>query len=240
MLISYQQTTRRLLNDVAFVKVNDFDLRDWINLARGQVAGQGKCVRQYASLTLAIGIRSYTFSQIVFPTGTQGIAGPNDARMIWYQIASGQRLITPRPFEWFGQYHLNNPVPDSGVPQVWAQLGQGQNGTLFFDPLPDDTYVCPVDVECAPVPLMDDTTFEAIPPLWQDAVPFYAAWYALLQDQKPQEAEMMIKRFTELMVRARGAATPDVLPDIYEQIPDVTLQNKLGLPSARGAGGTGG
>jgi hypothetical protein len=236
MLISYQQTTRRLLDDVTFVKVNDFDLRDWINLARGQVAGQGKCVRQYATLTLAIGTRVYPFSDIAF-TAAQGILGPNDARMIWYQIASGQRLVTSRPFEWFGQYHLNNPVPSSGFPKVWAQLGQGQNGTLFFDPLPDDAYVCPVDVECAPIPLVDDSTQEAIPPLWRDAVPFYAAWYELIRQQKPEAAEMMMKRFTELMGRARVAATSDVLPDNFEQVPDVTLQNKLGIAAGRGAGG---
>lgn len=209
----------------------------YINTARGQVSGQGKCVRQYATLTLAVGVQSYPFSAIAFAPGTLGILGPNDVRMIWYQVASGQKTITSRPFEWFGQYHLNNPVPQSGFPKVWAQLGQGQAGTLFFDPLPDDTYVCPADVECAPVPLVDDTTAEAIPPLWQDAVPFYAAWLALMQLQRQADADMMMKRFTELMGRARVAATPDVLPDNFEQVPDVTLPNKLALQGGRGAGG---
>ena len=34
---------RLMLNDQTFAKVNDFDLRDWINIARNQVAGETEC-----------------------------------------------------------------------------------------------------------------------------------------------------------------------------------------------------
>jgi hypothetical protein len=204
----------------------------YINIARGQVAGQGKCIRIYATLTLTANVGSYPFSAIPF-AAPAGVVGPNAARMIWYQVGmgaggTGQKLIANQPFEYFAQYRLNNPVPGTGPPTEWAQLGQGQFGTLFFDPVPDIPYVCPIDVECAPAPLVNDASPEAIPPLWQDAVPFYAAWLALQQLQRQADAEMMMKRFQELMSRARQAATPDVLPDNFEGTPDLTLGNKLG------------
>lgn len=234
MLTSYQASTLALLQAPSSQTplVPTATLTLYINTARGQVAGQGKCVRQYASLDLAEGTRSYPFSDIVF--SAVGIAGANDVRMIWYEVASGQKIISNQPFEWFAQYRLNNPVPFEGPPTEWAQLGQGQFGMLFFDPLPDFAYVCPLDVECAPTPLVDDSSPEAIPPLWQDAVPFYAAWLALMQLQRQADADMMMKRFEDLMNRARQAATPDVLPDNFEGTPDLTLGNKLG---AVGRGG---
>jgi hypothetical protein len=213
--------------------ITDSVLDVYINIARGQVAGQGKCIRIYATLTLTANVGSYPFSAIPF-AAPAGVAGPNAARMIWYRVASGQKLITGQPFEYFAQYRLNNPVPGTGPPTEWAQLGQGQFGTLFFDPAPDIPYVCPIDVECAPAPLVNDASPEAIPPLWQDAVPFYAAWLALQQLQRQADAEMMMKRFQELMSRARQAATSDVLPDNFEGTPDLTLGNKLG--ATRGGG----
>lgn len=240
MLTAYETAVLALLqapsSPTPLVPTATIDI--YINIARGQVAGQGKCVRQYATLGLVAGTRSYPFSAIVF-TGV-GIAGPNDARMIWYQVGmgdggAGQKIIANQPFEWFAQYRLNNPVPPEGPPSEWAQLGQGQLGTLFFDPVPDIAYVCPIDVECAPAPLVTDASPEAIPPLWQDAVPFYAAWLALMQLQRQADADMMLKRFQDLMNRARQAATPDVLPDNFEQTPDLTLGNKLGA-TGRGGG----
>jgi len=86
-------------------------------------------------------------------------------------------------------------------------------------------------------PLVDDTTPEAIPQLWQDAVPFYAAWLGFMQIQRQPDADGMMKRFEEMMSRARRAGTSDVLPDNFEQFPDLTLPNKLGLTQRRDAGG---
>jgi hypothetical protein len=45
MLISYLQQVRRLIGDPNFVLFNDWDLTDYINAARQEVAAQGQCVR---------------------------------------------------------------------------------------------------------------------------------------------------------------------------------------------------
>jgi hypothetical protein len=221
MLNTYLQRTRLLLNDPTFAKFNDFDLVTWINIGRGQVAGEGECVRIYGILNLVASVRSYSFSAITYGA-VQGISGTNNIRQLWYEIpgTAGQVLVTPREFEWFGLYNLNNPVPSSGQPTTWAQQGQGQNGTLFVDPLPDLPYVCLLDVVAAPTPLATDTDVEAIPPLWQDAVPYFAAYLALLTARDGDGANKMMELYSLFVGRARTAATPSVLPGQYSQTAD--------------------
>jgi hypothetical protein len=182
------------------------------------------------TVSLSSPTQEYPFSSIAIPNAVNiGIGGVNDVRQASYLVAVGQKILVARPIEWFITYYLGQPVPQTGAPKTWAQRGQGQFGTILFAPVPDGPYVCPLEVDAFPVQLVDDTTPEAIPPLWQDAVPFYAAWLALQQLQRQADADLMIKRFQEQMNRARAAATPDILPDNYEQAPDLTLGNRLGM-----------
>ena len=54
--------------------------------------------------------------------------------------------------------------------------------------------------------MYDSTTPEAIPYLWTDAVPFFAAYYALLSAQAGQrqgDADRMFARYQEFTNRAR-------------------------------------
>jgi hypothetical protein len=208
----------------------------FINTARGQVAAEGECVRVYGSLTLTVGQRSYTFAGINV-SSVPGVSGVNNLRTLWYLTASGQVWVPTREFEWFGLYNLNNPVPGSGAPKVWAQLGQGQAGTIFIDPLPDLAYVCPVDLVGVPVPLVDDSTVEAIPALWTDAVPFYAAWLAFKNLLRFADAEAVMTNYKDLVGRARAAATPSILPGQNPQAIDPVAMNRLGLSPPRGGGG---
>ncbi len=238
MLSTYENAVKNLLQapaaQVPLVPTAQLDI--YINQARGQIAGQGKCIRpDNVTLSLTTGQRLYQFSSIIIASASAlGIGGANDVRQVSYRVGQGQKILVSRPIEWFTTYYLSNPVPDTGEPKRWTQRGQGQVGSLLFDPIPDIDYECPLDIEAFPIVLVDDSTPEAIPPLWRDPVPFYSAWLAFQQLQRQADAEAMMKRYTELMNRARQAATPDVLPDNYEQQPDVTLGNKLGV---QGRGG---
>lgn len=202
----------------------------FINQARQYVAAEAECIAVYGSLTLVAAQRTYPFSSITFGSQT-GVNAVNAVRTMWWSVpgATGQQWITPRPFEWFGTFHLNNPNPPSGYPTEWAQLGQGQLGTIFIDPLPDIPYVCPIELIAAPIPLVDDTTVEAIPPLWQNAVPFFAAWLAFMNLLRQADADAMLKNYDTMMNRSRVAATSAVLSQNYSQSPDMVRQNRLGI-----------
>ncbi len=212
-----------------------------INTARNQVAAQGECIRNYALLVVTSAAQQYPFSAIALATAIppNSVASVLNVRKATVALGSGQTRMYSREFEWFQNYILANPVPVPGQPKYWAQYGQGVNGTLFLN-LPDGPYTLTLDCACLPKPLISDTTPEAIPELWTDAVPYYAAWLSMTDLQRQADAEMMLKRFDLLMARARQTATPTVLPHQFSGGPDPMMANRLGIaPAARGGGAAG-
>jgi hypothetical protein len=201
------------------------------------------------------GSRILLFSNFTFDNPA-GIAGVIHVRSVQYFIAQGFKWLEPRSWPWFDLYHLNNPVPVPGPPTVWAQYKQGSAGTgsitgegggamtsgnFWIDPIPDQAYTLYADCVCYPIALAADSDFEAIPYLWTDAVPFYAAYYALLSAQtsaRMADAERYYQYYTQFVQRARTAATPDVNSYLYEQVPDPTALAQMGLPSGGGGRGT--
>ena len=252
MLTSYLTATQNLLQNPAAPAplYATATLTAYINSARGQLAGEAKCIRFIGSLALTLGNQTYPFSAITLTGGAAaGISGVTDVETAWYQVGTGQKWIRPRPWPWFSLYELNNPTPTQGPPRVWSQYGQGASaqsvpnpvggGSLYVSPPPDTTYTMPVDCVCYPLPLVSDTDPEAIPYLFTDAVPYFAAYLALLSAQtsvRTADADKMFQRYTEFVDRARRASTPGILPTIYQGIPNPARQNQLGVaPPQRGA-----
>ncbi len=169
------------------------------------------------------------------------MAGVLHVRRIMYAVAQGFKWMRPRNWEWFQLYGLNNPVPDSGPPLMWSQFAQGAAGTntgsgasgsFYVDPIPDFIYTLYCDCVCYPIALTDDSTVEAIPYLWTDAVAFFAAYYALLSAQTGQrtsEAASKYEAYQTFVERARKASNPSVNRYLYQQSQDPTLISKLGL-----------
>lgn len=252
MLTQYITNTQNLLQSPGAPNplYSTANITLWVNQARGQLAGESKSIRAIGNLTLAVGVNSYAFNTIVIPNAaTNGIIGVLDLETVWYSVGQGMKWVRPRPWGWFARYELSNPVPPSGPPTVWSQFGQGAaaqvspnpvgGGSLYISPLPDYTYTVPVDAVCYPIPLVDDTTPEAIPFLWTDAVPYFAAYLALMSAQtnaRMEQAKAMYGLYEEFVQRARRAATPMVLPGIYPQNPNPARANQLGVsPSGQAA-----
>lgn len=242
MLNTYLQQTQQLLQNPAaptplYAKS---DLISYINRARLILAGDAECVRVYGQFSTVLGQRQYAFSDLNVATVNPAVSAPFNLRFLWYVIGEGQAAMRPRGWPWFAQYKLNNPVPPSGLPAVWSQYGQGETGSIFIDPVPDDVYTIICDTVCVPIPLVDDTTTEAIPYPWTDAVPFFAAYYALLSAQAPArqaDADRMMQRYEDFKTRARRMSNPTILPGLYEQsAPVVSTGNQLGVAQSAGGG----
>lgn len=240
MLTAYQQQFNALIQAPSSPKplITADAATVYINTARGQVAGEAGCIRVYATLEITPASQQYPFSAIVFPAGTQGVQGVFNVRLGNYVVASGYQLLRPRPWEWYHSYILSQPVSTAGPPKVFAQYGQGALGTLWFN-LSDSDYTVNLDTVCYPVPLVNDATFEALPYLWTDAVPYYAAWLGMMNEQRQGDADKMMERYRDLMQRARQAATPTLLPGLYQGGADPFLANRLGLSQGRGGGQAG-
>lgn len=262
MLSSYITLTQNLLQlpGAPTSLYSTANITLWVNIARGQLAGESQSIRRRFSFTVLPGTSEYSFATIggTLPSGISGII---HVRRLAFQVgqqASGvpaYQWFRPRPWEWFELYHAGNPGElQPGPPQVWAQYQQGSSGggaitgvgtgtmpsgSLQIAPVPDGVYTVQADTVCYPAALAADTDPEVLPYLWTDAVPFYAAYYALLSAQtsaRMADAERYLGYYTQFVARARRAATPDVLPFIWEQSTDPTMANQLGM-GGRGAGG---
>lgn len=247
------QTQQLLQNPAAPTSLYSTSLlTGYVNTARGQLAGEGRCVRAIGTLTTSIGVRAYPFSSLNLGTASvTGIQGAIAINTIWIGIAEGLQWLRPRSWEWFGLYHLNNVVPVQGVPTVWSQFGQGAappganagssfGGTIYLDPIPNAVYTLSCDCTCYPITLALDTDVEAIPYLWTDAVPFFAAYFALLSAQtsaRMQDAANYLKMYNMFLGRARNAANPDVLGGIYQQAPNLFRAAKIGNGGVAGQAG---
>lgn len=244
MLTAYLNNTRRLLQNPSAPTslYSTSDLTDWINTARLQLAGEANCVRVEATISTVIGQRPYNFSGLnTGVSATTGVQGALNISSIKYASGSGGVWIPPRPWEWFNLYYLNVVTPVNGPPKRWAQYGQGSAGTgtgsgnsgsFYLDPPPDAIYALTCNTWCYPIALVVDGTVEAIPYPWTDAVPYYAAYLALLSAQTGQrqnDAERMFARYTEFVTRARTASNPSVERWQYQQAGDPVQANKLGV-----------
>jgi hypothetical protein len=236
VLTQYLTRTAQLLQNPAAPQglYNSTDLTSFINEARGQLAGTAECIRSLATLNVTAGVRNYFFTSMS-PTAPLGVGSVIHVRTLWQVLGTGAHYIAPRSQPWFAIYNANHPnaTNRAGPPDEWAQYGQGVNGWLTLDPIPDQAYSLDCDTVALPLPLATDVDPEAIPSLWTDAVPFLAAWFALLASQtgaRSAEADKMLERYTTFMTNARRSATPDILPDIWDQSPSPVRQNQLGLP----------
>lgn len=240
MLTAYENSTKDLIQALGSTVplIDTATLDQYINTARNQVAGEGTCVVAYpATLAIAPPIQGYPFTAIKLPLSLIPATGSVlNVRQASWSTGFGQIPVHPRAWPWFKTYHLDQPAPISGPPIEFAQFGQGTSGTLWVTML-DSPYTLNLDVVCLPIPLIDDTTPEAIPELWQDAVPFYAAWLGMQNVQRQADADMMMARYKELMNRARAFATPEQLPSLYSQGPDLAMQNRYGMVGKTSGGG---
>lgn len=228
MLTAYLNDTKSLLQNPKSATAQiytDPDLIGYVNRSRQQVAQRSKCIRVMGTVATVAGVRTIAFSSINIGTAAvTGVQGILAVRSINVSIGTdGQQRVSPRGWEWFDLYALNNPAPTPGVPAMWSQYAQGASGqstgssaagSFYIDPPPDTIYTLNCDCECYPISLVDDTTVEAIPFGFTEAVKYYAARLALLSSQTGERAamaEQMMQRFTEQLDVARQGSNPSVL-----------------------------
>jgi len=121
----------------------------------------------------------------------------------------------------------------SGRGAEWCCHTSINGGSFYVSPLPDDVYQLNCNSVCYPISLIDDTTVEALPYFWTDAVPFFAAYFALMSAQtnaRMADAAQMYKgHYNEFMSRARRQSNPDVNTWMYKQAGDPAQGVKMGV-----------
>ncbi len=219
-LTAYIAATNRLLQNP--VPANNplyttADLTVYVNEARQQLAIDTQCIRGLSSGPTVIAARDYPFT--IFTTVTSGgvvLTGIQQVFSIWQlaiTIAGVLSPMTARPYPWFYRYHImSGQAAATGTPRIWSQQGRGSKGTFSVSPIPTAVQQMFAEVSCLPVALVDDSTPEALPSPYTDAVKYYAAYLAYLSSQREEDATTMLGRYMEFVERAVQQNAGTIMP----------------------------
>lgn len=248
-LTQYQQQTQRLLYDPVQSEYSLSDLTVYINIARNQVAASTQCLRYTAGLATVSGTQSYAVS--AFTGAPSGVAGALNVRMAARQISAGppasRSFLELRNWEWFYSYYYASVNPAANAaPTIWSVQEPGPLGLVWFYPIPDAIYTISFDAVGYPIPLVDDTTAEALPLPWTDSIPYFAAYLAYLNSQRDRDAAQMFQLWQQFASWGTKQTTPTVLPAFYpggrgaQEASQKIGNTGIGMPPAPSRGNAGG
>jgi hypothetical protein len=100
-------------------------------------------------------------------------------------------------------------------PGWWAQYGDGPAGAIYLAPIPSQASPMEVDLTVIPTPLLSDKDKCPIPYPWTDAVCYWAAVLALIQQQRVQDAKAMADTFNAEMPFAASVVCPQMIQNVY-------------------------
>src|SRR5215472_11839686 len=131
------------------------------------------------------------------------------------QAGTYKPMLTQKTWSEFQAYLRIYSNTQQNYPLYWSQFGQGVNGSLYLFPWPAQPLQLDVDVCCTVINLVNDTTVEAIPYPWTDAVPYYAAYLAYENSSRKEDADRMFKMYSMYMKRGRAFSETPFMPDYY-------------------------
>jgi hypothetical protein len=145
----------------------------------------------------------------------QGIANVIQVRTIAVNFGgsqgSNQYMLENTDFSELQAYYRFYGPNLVGNPAKWARY----NNNIYMRPIPSQAYPMQWDTVCTVINLVDDTTIEALPYPFTDAVPYYAAYLALMNSQRPQDADNMFKLYEQFAGRARKFFQRTMMPSLY-------------------------
>lgn len=190
------------------------------------ITGNGSGATAHATLTPAnittTNQEVYTFTAInaliaslpssAGATGIQNVMGVFNIAASW-----GTMKPTLQHLSWsdFQAYLRSHSVGLQNYPTIWCQYSQGQNGSVYLWPIPSQQLPMDWDCYCTPIPLVDDTTFEAMPYPWTECVKYYAAYLGFENAQRSKDADRMREAYKTCLTEARTMSDPPFIPDFY-------------------------
>jgi hypothetical protein len=100
-------------------------------------------------------------------------------------------------------------------PGWYAQYGEGPAASLYLAPVPSIAAPMEVDLTLIPKPLLTDDDLEPIPYPWTDAVSYWAAMLALLQQQRPTDVQMLAEMFNSDLPMCASVVCPQLITNPY-------------------------
>ncbi len=164
---------------------------------------------------------SYQFSALnTLASLTAGISSVISITSIACQWGSGsvyKPILRRRAWSWYQANCRVYSISAMNFPAYWSSYGQGVNGSFYLFPIPGQVMSMDIDALCLPVALASDSTADAIPYPWSDAVKYYAAFLCYSNSSRAEDATRMFNLYTLHMQRARKMTEgSSFVPDQYD------------------------
>ena len=237
MLSQYITETQNLLNDNQGQFFSLPTLTNYINKSRRRIAAASGCIRCVPPGVYTVpGQEVYPFSswrslvQNVVPQAQSILACRSlavSAGGQWTETAPGIWKTTGGPWKpiwrrviWTDfqarfRIYNNTFIGTFSEPGWWAQYGEGPAGSIYMAPIPGQMNPMEVDLTVIPMPLLTDNDADPIPYPWTDAVSYWAATLALLQQQRREDAAAMATTFNAEMPFAASVVCPQLIQNPY-------------------------
>lgn len=175
------------------------------------------------SLTTVVGQEVYQFSTAqtlaqnqTLLLGVNQIMGVFSVACAWGANAAMKPLLMPKIWTEFQAYFRSYNTGMQNFPTVWSQYSMGVTGSIYLWELPSQASQMDWDCWCTPIALVTDVTAEALSYPWTTPIPYYAAYLAMLDAQRYEEAGALKKEYDERMKEAVGMTTAPFVPDYYQ------------------------
>lgn len=152
----------------------------------------------------------------LLPQGLREILAIQNIAVSWGGIKPTMRHLD---FSGFQAYLRSYNTQSTNWPAVWAQYGQGVQGSVYLNPIPYGRLQMEWDCYVLPEDLLADDDPEWVPYPFTNAVPYYAAWQAMIPAGNPDMANYFDSLYKRSIKEARSQSDVAVFPDFYA--PDI-------------------
>jgi hypothetical protein len=147
-----------------------------------------------------------TLNQLaVLTPGVLKVIGINAIACQWGAGSVYKPTLQKRTWSWFQAHARVYSTSALNFPSYWSKYTQGDVGNFYLFPIPSQVMSMDIDAICLPIDLVDDTTIEAVPNTFTDAVAYYAAHLCYLNSSRATDAERMLQGFRRELAMARKA-----------------------------------
>lgn len=223
MLSQYISETQLLLNDMQGQFFPHSTLANYVNRARRRIAYASGCLRVIPAGTKTHpNQEQYPFSAWNSAVQTQmpGVQSILACRTLAVSIGVGGwkpmwRRVVFSDFQARFRIYNGTFMGTVSEPGWYSQYGEGPAGRLYLAPIPTQSNPLEVDLTCIPAPLLNDNDPDPIPMPWSDAVCYWAAILALLQQQRMQDAQGVAQIFNADLPMAASVVCPTFIANPY-------------------------
>lgn len=242
MLANYINEVQNLLNDNQGQFFTFPTLTNYVNRSRRRIAAVSGCLRVIPPGVLTIPNQEvYSFRgwdalvQMVMPQAQSilacrsvavGIGGKwevqqdDQGNFLCAAIVGGSwkplwRRIVWTDFQARFRIYGRTFMGTISEPGWYSQFGEGPTGSIYLAPIPTQALPMEVDLTVIPSPLLTDNDVDPIPYPWRDAVSYWAAALALLQQQRREDAMAMIQLFAAELPMCASVVCPQMIQTAY-------------------------